>query len=138
MMLRCIVQDHRHRNLQHFIRKPSLSLAQQQRLDGSFGELRRTALVMQALEEVENEPEDNWNRSAAINWIKSQQKPDGSFDNDVKITAEVILGLTPKSLASIRSLDCNKTSIGSTPPKFSTTNGNYIYIVLSSILLLYI
>lgn len=126
MMLRCIVQDHRHRNLQHFVRKPSLALAQQQRLDGSFGDLRRTALVMQALEEVENEPVDNWNRSAALVWLAANQSPDGSFDGDVTTTAEVILGLGPRGLAGIRTLDCGSSrasSKGSAPSKYPTANG---------------
>ncbi|KAJ8668081.1 hypothetical protein QAD02_009744, partial [Eretmocerus hayati] len=106
--LRCIVQDHRHRNLQHFIRKPLLSLAQRQRRDGSFGDIRNTALALQALEEVENEPLDNWNRSAALNWLSSQQAEDGSFKGQIDLTADVVLGLAPTGLATIRVMDCSE------------------------------
>lgn len=47
LALRCIVKDHRHRNLQHSIRRPSISLARQQQPDGSFGNLYNTALTLQ-------------------------------------------------------------------------------------------
>lgn len=47
LALKCIVQDHRHRNLQHFVRRPSLGLARQQLPDGGFGNLHATALAMQ-------------------------------------------------------------------------------------------
>ncbi|XP_012135811.2 uncharacterized protein CG3556 [Megachile rotundata] len=120
LALKCIVQDHKHRNLHHFVRKPSIGLAQQQRLDGSFGDVRTTALVMQALEEAENEPADNWNRSAALSWLMSQQRPDGSFDGDVRTTAEALLGVAPRGLASIRTLDCGQGLADTSPPRFST------------------
>ncbi|XP_017756003.1 PREDICTED: uncharacterized protein CG3556 [Eufriesea mexicana] len=123
LALKCIVQDHRHRNLHHFVRKPSIGLAQQQRLDGSFGDIRTTALVMQALEEAENEPADNWNRSAALAWLTSQQRADGSFAGDVRATAEALLGVAPRGLASIRTLDCGQGLGETSPPRF-TTNSN--------------
>ncbi|KAK1116534.1 hypothetical protein K0M31_018996 [Melipona bicolor] len=123
LALKCIVQDHKHRNLHHFVRKPSIGLAQQQRLDGSFGDVRTTALVMQALEEAENEPADNWNRSAALAWLTSQQRADGSFAGDVRATAEALLGVAPRGLASIRTLDCGQGLAETLPPRFAT-NGN--------------
>ncbi|XP_043786143.1 uncharacterized protein CG3556 isoform X2 [Apis laboriosa] len=119
LALKCIVQDHRHRNLHHFVRKPSVGLAQQQKLDGSFGDIRTTALVMQALEEVENEPADNWNRSTALAWLTSQQQTDGSF-GDVRVTAEALLGIAPRGLASIRTLDCGQGFSETSSPKFTT------------------
>ncbi|XP_011147479.1 uncharacterized protein CG3556 isoform X1 [Harpegnathos saltator] len=122
LALQCIVQDHRHRNLHHFVRKPSMGLAQQQRLDGSFGDLHTTALVMQALEEVENEPADNWNRSAALAWLISQQRTDGSFRGDVRVTAEAMLGVAPRGLASIRALDCGQGLSDNSPPRLTTSN----------------
>jgi len=122
LALQCIVQDHRHRNLHHFVRKPSMGLAQQQRLDGSFGDLHTTALVMQVLEEVENEPADNWNRSAALAWLISQQRPDGSFHGDVRTTAEAMLGVAPRGLASIRALDCGQGLSDNSPPRLTTSN----------------
>lgn len=123
LALKCIVQDHRHRNLHHFVRKPSVGLAQQQRPDGSFGDLRTTALVMQALEEVENEPLDNWNRSAAISWIASRQKPNGSFNNDVRVTADTVLGVARRGIDNIRTLDCGQGITDNSPPRLSTTHG---------------
>lgn len=124
LALRCIVQDHRHRNLHHFVSKPSLDLAHQQRLDGSFGDLHTTALAMQALEEVENEPAVNWNKSAALGWLTSRQRPDGSFDGNVHMTVEAVLGVAPRSLASIRILDCGQGLTDSAPPKLTTIIGN--------------
>ncbi|XP_053598717.1 uncharacterized protein CG3556 isoform X2 [Microplitis demolitor] len=118
LALRCIIQDHRHRNLGHFVHKPAMSLTKRQRVDGSFGDLRTTALAMQALKQVENEPLDNWNRSSALSWLINRQQPDGSFDQDVYLTAQIILGIIPKSLINIRSLNCrlsNNTLPGLTP-----------------------
>lgn len=126
LALQCIVQDHRHRNLHHFVRKPSMGLAQQQRHDGSFGDLHTTALVMQALEEVENEPADNWNRSAALAWLISQQRPDGSFRGDVRATTEAMLGVAPRGLASIRALDCGQGLSDNSPPRLTTSNSKYL------------
>ncbi|XP_033223925.1 uncharacterized protein CG3556 isoform X2 [Belonocnema kinseyi] len=125
LALRCIVQDHRHRNLQHFVRKPSLSLARQQRHDGSFGDLHTTTLVMQALEETENEPTDTWNRTAALAWLSSRQKTDGSFDGDIRLTAEVILGVVPQGLATIRALDCGQGLTDITPPRLTTNVADF-------------
>ncbi|XP_077272055.1 uncharacterized protein CG3556 isoform X1 [Temnothorax americanus] len=122
LALRCIVQDHRHRNLHHIVRKPSMELARQQRHDGSFGDLRNTVLVMQALEEVENEPADNWNRSAALTWLINQQQPDGSFHGNVHATAEAMLGVAPRGLASIRALDCGQGLSDNSPPRLTTSN----------------
>ncbi|XP_046609384.1 uncharacterized protein CG3556 isoform X1 [Neodiprion virginianus] len=122
LALRCIVQDHRHRNLHHFVRKPSLGLAHQQQHDGSFGNLHTTALVMQALEEAENEPAENWNRSAAVTWLAARQRSDGSFDKDVKTTAEAILGLSAKGLANIRALDCGQGVADVLPPRLTNPN----------------
>lgn len=47
LALRCIVKDHRHRNLQHSLRRPSISLARQQQPDGGFGNVYNTALTIQ-------------------------------------------------------------------------------------------
>ncbi|XP_071578362.1 uncharacterized protein CG3556 isoform X1 [Temnothorax nylanderi] len=132
LALRCIVQDHRHRNLHHIVRKPSMELARQQRHDGSFGDLRNTVLVMQALEEVENEPADNWNRSAALTWLINQQQPDGSFHGNVHATAEAMLGVAPRGLASIRALDCGQGLSDNSPPRLTTSNSKSFIIILQS------
>lgn len=47
LALRCIVKDHRHRNLQHSLRRPTINLARQQQPDGGFGNVFNTALTMQ-------------------------------------------------------------------------------------------
>lgn len=47
LALRCVVQDHRHRSLIHFVRRPMAGLARQQHPDGSFGGLATTALAIQ-------------------------------------------------------------------------------------------
>lgn len=127
LALRCIVQDHRHRNLNHFVRKPSLNLARQQQHDGSFGNLHTTALVMQALEELENDPIENWNRSAAVYWLGNRQRNDGSFDGDIQSTAEALLGISLRGLANIRSLDCGQESSEFVPPRLTTPNGKKKY-----------
>ncbi|KAJ9596725.1 hypothetical protein L9F63_012248, partial [Diploptera punctata] len=48
LALNCIVRDHRNRNLDHYVKKPSRGLADQQHTDGSFGNLHSTALAIQA------------------------------------------------------------------------------------------
>lgn len=107
-----------------------MGLTQQQRLDGSFGDLHTTALVMQALEEVENEPADNWNRSAALAWLISQQRVDGSFRGDVRTTAEAMLGVAPRGLASIRALDCGQGLSDNSPPRLTTSNSKFLIVML--------
>lgn len=128
LALQCIVQDTRHRNLHHFVRKPSMKLAQQQRFDGSFGDLHTTALVVQALEDVENEPADNWNRSAVLSWLMNQQRQDGSFRGDIRLTAEAMLGVAPRGLASIRALDCGQGLSDSSPPRLTTINSKSLIL----------
>lgn len=104
LALRCIVKDHRHRNLHHFVRRPSIGLARQQLPDGSFGSLHATALALQALQDAQ-ELTDYWNKTSAINWILSKQSNDGNFGN-VAATADVILSLSPRGLSAVRDLDC--------------------------------
>ncbi|XP_049824828.1 uncharacterized protein CG3556 isoform X2 [Aethina tumida] len=106
LALRCIVKDHRHRNLQHSLRRPSISLARQQQPDGGFGNVYNTALTIQALKDV-NEASNHWNVSAAKSYIEQRQDPDGAF-TDPGLTADVILALTDRGLGSIRNLDCGK------------------------------
>lgn len=107
LTLRCIVQDHRHRNLQHFLQKPLITLIQRQRPDGSFGgDLHSTSTALQALEEIENELVGKWNSSATLAWLSGHQKADGSF-GDLKTTAEVVLSLVPRGVVSVRFLDCS-------------------------------
>ncbi|XP_069704699.1 uncharacterized protein CG3556-like isoform X2 [Periplaneta americana] len=103
LALNCIVRDHQNRNLDHYVKKPSVGLAEQQHPDGSFGNLHSTALAVQALEAVDSELAGNggnigpvhWNHSSAINYLVSRQAPDGSF-GDVFTTTEVVLGLGPR------------------------------------------
>lgn len=118
MALRCIVTDHRHRHLQHFVRRPARGLASLQDPRGSFGSLRSTALAMQALQDLENDPAGTWNRTAASRWILSRQRPDGGWSEEpvqdgqdpdigVGLTADVILALGWKGLGAVRALQCD-------------------------------
>lgn len=106
LALRCIVKDHRHRNLQHSLRRPSISLAREQQQDGGFGNLYNTALTLQALQDM-NEINNHWNRTAAKAYIESKQDPDGAF-TDPNLTAEVVLALSERGLGHIRNIDCGK------------------------------
>ncbi|KAJ8982204.1 hypothetical protein NQ317_013506 [Molorchus minor] len=106
LALRCIVKDHRHRNLQHSLRRPSINLARQQHADGGFGNLYNTALTMQALQDM-NEINNNWNKTAARSYIECRQDPDGAF-TDPDLTAEVILALSERGLGAVRNLNCGK------------------------------
>ncbi|KDR09560.1 uncharacterized protein CG3556 [Zootermopsis nevadensis] len=119
LALSCITRDHRNRNLDHYVKKPSSGLAEEQRVDGSFGNLHSTALAVQALEIADAELSSNggnsgpvnWNRSSAINYMISHQAPDGSF-GDVFSTTEVVLGLGSHHLNSIRDLNCTGSNTG--------------------------
>lgn len=45
LALRCIMTDHHHRHLAHFVRRPALRLALLQDFQGNFGSLKSTALA---------------------------------------------------------------------------------------------
>uniref|UniRef100_A0A1B0FJY2 Uncharacterized protein n=1 Tax=Glossina morsitans morsitans TaxID=37546 RepID=A0A1B0FJY2_GLOMM len=118
LALRCIVTDHRHRHLQHFVRRPSRGLASLQDTRGSFGSLRSTALAMQALQDLERDPAGSWNRTAASRWIRSKQRDDGGWSEEplqdgqgpdigVGLTADIILALGWKGLGAVRALQCD-------------------------------
>lgn len=106
LALRCIVMDHRHRNLQHSLRRPSINLARQQQPDGGFGNLYNTALVMQALDGL-TELKSYWNQSLSKNYLRSRQDPDGAY-TDAGLTSDVLLALMDKGLGSIRLIDCGR------------------------------
>lgn len=55
----------------------------------------------------------HWNRSSAINYLVSRQAPDGSF-GDVFTTTEVILGLSPRHLSSVRDINCGGNNTAGT------------------------
>ncbi|XP_028900140.2 uncharacterized protein CG3556 isoform X2 [Zeugodacus cucurbitae] len=118
LALRCIVTDHRHRHLQHFVRRPARGLASLQDPRGSFGSLRSTALAMQALQDLEHDPAGSWNRTAASKWILSRQREDGGWTEEplhdgqdpgigVGLTADIILALGWKGLGAVRALQCD-------------------------------
>lgn len=118
LALRCIVTDHRHRHLQHFVRRPARGLASLQDIRGGFGSLRSTALAMQALQDLERDPAGSWNRTAASRWILSRQRPDGGWTEEplqdgqdpsigVGLTADIILALGWKGLGAVRALQCD-------------------------------
>ncbi|XP_055532302.1 uncharacterized protein CG3556 [Wyeomyia smithii] len=118
LALRCIVTDHRHRHLQHFVRRPARGLASLQGPQGSFGSLRSTALAMQALQDLEPDPAGKWNRTAASEWLLSKQRTDGGWTEEplqdgqdatigVGLTADIILALGWKGLGAVRALQCD-------------------------------
>ncbi|XP_055595263.1 uncharacterized protein CG3556 [Uranotaenia lowii] len=118
LALRCIVTDHRHRHLQHFVRRPARGLASLQGPQGSFGSLRSTALAMQALQDLEPDPAGKWNRTAASEWLLSKQRIDGGWTEEplqdgqdptigVGLTADIILALGWKGLGAVRALQCD-------------------------------
>lgn len=117
LALRCIITDHRHRHLQHFIRRPALGLAGLQGPHGSFGSLKSTALAMQALQELQLDG-STYNRSAASKWILERQRSDGAWTDEplqdgqdpnvgVGLTADIILALGCKGLGAVRALQCD-------------------------------
>lgn len=116
--MRCIVTDHRHRHLQHFVRRPARALAVMQDIRGHFGPLRSTALAMQALQDLEHDPAGAWNRTAASRWILGRQREDGGWSEEplqdgqdpdigVGLTAGIILALGWKGLGAVRALQCD-------------------------------
>lgn len=118
LALRCIITDHRHRHLQHFIRRPALGLAGLQGPRGSFGSLRSTALAMQALQDLQLDSASTYNRTAASKWILDRQRADGGWTEEplqdgqdptvgVGLTADIILALGCKGLGAIRELQCD-------------------------------
>lgn len=109
LALRCIITDHRHRHLQHFIRRPALGLAGLQGPRGSFGSLRSTALAMQALQDLQLDSASTYNRTAASKWIIDRQRSDGGWTEEplqdgqeptigIGLTADIILALGCKGL----------------------------------------
>nr|AAL39297.1 GH17087p [Drosophila melanogaster] len=131
LALRCIVTDHRHRHLQHFVRRPARGLATLQDQRGSFGSLRSTALAMQALQDLEYDPAGHWNRTAASRYILSRQRADGGWSEEplqdgqepdigVGLTADIILALGWKGLGAVRALQCDHVIRESSDP---TENG---------------
>lgn len=106
--LHCIVHDHRNRNLHHYFLTPTRKLAGMQKPDGSFGNLKATALAIQALQATDPGGR-HWNKTSAISYVKQQQNDNGSFgeDEDIPTTISVLLALGPKGLANIKELNCH-------------------------------
>lgn len=132
LAFKCIIRDHRNRNLDSISKKPILSLAATQEADGGFGSVHATALAMQAFVD---EPADLWNRSAALDYLLRHQEDNGAFA-DIPTTADVVLALANQSLHLLREINCDsprnvsdseldsrstlisfKPPLGSTPPK---------------------
>ncbi|KAL4711803.1 hypothetical protein ACJJTC_005972, partial [Scirpophaga incertulas] len=107
LALRCVVQDHRHRSLLHFVRRPMAGLARQQHPDGSFGSLTTTALAIQALEDSESGPgaHQHWSLAGARRWLLERQG-DGGWGS-VGACAAAAAALTPASLAAVRPPHCS-------------------------------
>ncbi|KAI5724592.1 hypothetical protein M8J77_004632 [Diaphorina citri] len=103
LAFKCIIRDHRNRNLDSITKKPIVALANSQEEDGGFGSVHATALAMQAFLD---EPNDLWNRSAALDYLLRHQADDGSF-TDVATTADVVLALSNQSLHLFRDINCD-------------------------------
>lgn len=118
LALRCVMNDHHNRHLEHFLRKSSLRLALMQTTQGNVGSLRSTALAMQALQDLNIVPDAIWNRAAASKWILDRQREDGSWSDEpladgqdanmgIGLTAQIILALGRKGFGAVRMLQCN-------------------------------
>lgn len=118
LALRCIVTDHHHRHLEHFVRKPAIHLAQMQGIEGNFGSLKDTALAMQALQDLDDKVSKTWSRAEATKWLLDRQREDGGWTEKpltdgqdagigIGLTANIILSLGRKGLGAVRVLQCN-------------------------------
>ncbi|KAJ0172931.1 hypothetical protein K1T71_011107 [Dendrolimus kikuchii] len=125
LALRCVVQDHRHRSLIHFVRRPMAGLARQQHPDGSFGSLTTTALAIQALEDSDSGPgaHQHWSLPSARKWLLERQKADGGW-GDVALTAAAIAALTPASLAAVRPPHCSDKLLDSRHEPLDSNGGD--------------
>ncbi|XP_028177678.1 uncharacterized protein CG3556 [Ostrinia furnacalis] len=125
LALRCVVQDHRHRSLIHFVRRPMAGLARQQHPDGSFGSLTTTALAIQALEDSDSGPgaHQHWSLPAARKWLLERQNPDGGW-GDVAKTAAAVAALTPASLAAVRPPHCSDKLLESRHEPLDSNGGD--------------
>ncbi|XP_013188312.2 uncharacterized protein CG3556 [Amyelois transitella] len=125
LALRCVVQDHRHRSLIHFVRRPMAGLARQQHPDGSFGSLTTTALAIQALEDSDSGPgaHQHWSLPAARKWLLERQNPDGGW-GDVSKTAAAVAALTPASLAAVRPPHCSDKLLESRHEPLDSNGGD--------------
>lgn len=100
----CLYQSSpKYRHLQDFLEQPLKMIAAQQQPDGSFDHnVATTALAIQALkipgQLLEEQPTAKpislpaWRPDLTVDWLRSQQKADGSF-GDLFTTSEVLLAL---------------------------------------------
>ncbi|CAG9559314.1 unnamed protein product [Danaus chrysippus] len=125
LALRCVVQDHRHRSLIHFVRRPMAGLARQQHPDGSFGSLTTTALAIQALEDSDTGPgaHQHWSLPAARKWLLERQSSDGGW-GDAASTAAAVAALTPASLAAVRPPHCSDKLLDSRHEPLDNNGGD--------------
>lgn len=95
----------KYRHLQDYLEQPLKMIAAQQQSDGSFDHnVPTTALAIQALkipDEMDQPPFKPislpaWRPDVAVDWLRSQQKSDGSF-GDLFTTSEVLLALASQS-----------------------------------------
>lgn len=125
LALRCVMNDHHNRHLEHFLRKSSLRLALMQTTQGNVGTLRSTALTMQALQDLTVVPSAAWSRTAASKWLLDRQHEDGSWSEEpltdgqeanmgIGLTAHIILALGRKGLSAVRMLECNNNILTDT------------------------
>jgi len=104
MALECISHMYKSRNVGDYVASPLKRLAQSQNKDGSFGNIHATALAIQTLSSLN--ATEGWNKTSAINWLKSFQQPGGSFAGSVFTTALVLPSLSGKSILQLKSYRC--------------------------------
>ena len=117
----------KYRHLQDYLEQPLQMIAAQQQPDGSFDHnIPTTALAIQALkipDELDvpltkpiNTPA--WRPELAVDWLRSQQKSDGSFGN-LFATSEVLLALATQSGYGFHFSQC-QTMANQTAPNTTT------------------
>ncbi|XP_049767200.1 uncharacterized protein CG3556-like [Schistocerca cancellata] len=106
LALSCTAPDHHHRNLGQLVRRLATALASRQTPAGGFGPPSTTALAIQALDAADAEAGASWNRTSAVAALVAEQAADGSFGGSVASTADALLALSPRGLASLRDVGC--------------------------------
>lgn len=141
LALRCIMTDHHHRHLEHFVRRPALRLALLQDFQGNFGSLKSTALAMQALQDLDAISPASWSRNAASKWILDRQREDGGWTEEpltdgqdpsigIGLTANIILALGRKGLGAIKVLQCNHILSENNGLRYGKHNSFYLLLII--------
>lgn len=119
----------KYHHLQDYLEQPLKIIAAQQQPDGSFEHnTPTTALAIQALK-IPDQMEQptfkpislpTWRPDGAVDWLRSQQKSDGSF-GDLFTTSEVLLALASQSGYGFLYNQCSMLTNQTTAQNNSTT-----------------